>query len=198
MYRRAGFTIIEVAIAVVITAIIAAMVVPRYNAAVVRQEFLGEAQQVANCLQEAQALAAAPNPAFFIKDANDIPLTPRYISAKVDFVDGGVWTCELFAHSSAMTALVYQPADNLPNLLAAQPVHGGQLLGGERDFRVYFGVLERGVPVQIAFGDATPALTAPLGSGVGYVTILDTPRSEDITANLELSASGAPIRIVTP
>lgn len=190
MHRPAGFTIVEIAIAVAVTVLIAAMVVPRYNAAIVNQEFLGEAQRVVECFQEAQSMAVAPVPALFIGQA-----VPRYVSARFETDGTGQWECEIAAYGSNLSSFTYAPAGN--RLANPRLFSGADILKSDTDFQVYFDAANRGMPAAVVDGIGGARFES-LSNGLFMVTTLVSPRTSNATAELQIGASGTPIKIVTP
>jgi type II secretory pathway pseudopilin PulG len=189
MRQRSAFTLIEVAVAITITIILAGVAVPRYNSLIRNQDFYAQVQELASCLQRAQSLASGS------QGATLSTVTPiRWSAAEFSFASDTV-TCRVMAFdgSSANTFALLAASSPVSTLNSGSNTFTATDVAGIASTRrIYFGTLERGLPVKDT-GSADPTY---LGSGLTLSIPLSSSLDSGITATLSMGRSGAPIEVV--
>ena len=196
--KKRGFTIIELTIALSVSLILAAVAIPRFNTLLDSQNFYSEVQQVASCIQQAQALAAAPSSTLLRLDSNGNTVSPRWTAASLSAPDAnGNVTCSVIAADATTTYgnLAFTlPADQLITPITNMGISNLTIT----PFRLYFGVLEKGVPVAYIPSTGTiPTNTEPASGMLVTIPVVATSDST-LTATISVEQGGAPVRITTP
>lgn len=190
--KRSAFTLVEMAIAVSISVILMGIALPRFNELLNQQEFFTEVQNVSSCIQQAQSLAAAPSGALLVSGKGAL----RWVAAEV-VETGGVRQCKIYGIDSTVTydeLLLTTPSDQLAVPRAPQNIAQVE----SEDFRVYFGVQEKGVPVKYVSEDPVRTQTAPLGTGMKVTVPFVSARDTQTTVTVVIEQAGAPIHVVRP
>jgi prepilin-type N-terminal cleavage/methylation domain-containing protein len=214
MRRKRGFTIIELIIAVTVTALLVAVALPRYNGFLRQQEFNASAQGLVICLQTAQREAASPT---YLGAA-----TPsiRFTGALVEEVGSGDLRCTVTYYTATTTAdkladgtatPVYSKTStqlaNISLFSATAKSSAGNIIVYGTDSNtmvtsVYFGALEQGTPIvfracsDLAHGCgglAPPDLT--FGKGLSLSLALTYPTSTEIIQTVTMEKTGLPIQL---
>lgn len=199
---RPAFTIIEMAIALAVTVILMSIAIPRFNNLTTRQEFYGDAQALANCLQTAQSLA--------LNNQTQVGSGPaRWIGSEI-VQTGASWTCRVVGvgaevalasdlGSASLTEI--QPAKDLTGLtLNKLKINNTQNInfGPNTVMKMFFSSLDRGVPAAVfintVFG-STSDLPAQ-GTGQLYSIIVQSVSDTSLTAQVSIQKTGAPINVV--
>lgn len=190
MHRSSAFTLVEVTIAITVTIILAGIAIPRYNDLIRTQDFYSQVQELVSCVQRAQSLAAGAQGSTL---SNGAPI--RWSAAAFSEI-GGTVTCEVMAFDST-TSLASLAAASPVSLLTsgsntfiATDTTAGLVLGTPR--RIYFGTLERGVPVK----DTAAVNPVPLGNGFSFTLPLSSTLDTAIAATLSMGQNGAPVEVV--
>ncbi|CAN5176783.1 hypothetical protein BH11PAT4_BH11PAT4_3160 [soil metagenome] len=186
MRQRSAFTLVEVAVAITITIILAGVAVPRYNSLIRNQDFYAQVQELASCVQRAQSLSSGTQGATL---SNGNPI--RWSAAQLS-VSGADVTCQVMAFDGSNT--LASLTTSLPSALSSgsNTFVATDISGIVTTRRIYFGTLERGVPVK----DTAVALPAYLGSGLTVSIPLTSSLDSGIGASLSMGRSGAPIEVV--
>jgi type II secretory pathway pseudopilin PulG len=192
MAQRSAFTLVEVAIAITITIILAGIGIPRYNQLIRTQDFYSEAQEIVSCLQRAQSLASGSQGAT-LSTGNPI----RWSAAKLTESSGTV-TCTVMAFdasvsSASLDATVTSVLTSGTNTFTATDVQAG--ITGVNGIHIFFGALEKGVPVKLVSSSTS---IPPLGAGLRFSLNLTSSLDSTTTAQLTMAQLGIPIELVRP
>lgn len=196
MRRSSAFTLVEVAVAITLTIILAGIAIPRYNSLIRTQDFYAQAQELVSCFQRAQSLASGSqgatlstgNPIRWTaaelsrNDANPSPITCTVIA--FEDLPG---TDDLASFASGFPASTLSSGNNTYSV-NDMLITG---LNNRSSRRIYFGTLEKGAPVADSDINPQPALGQGLTLSIPLTSALDT----SITALLTMGRGGAPIEV---
>ena len=186
--RRSAFTIIELAVAVTITVVLAAIAIPRYNDFSRKQQFLSEVQTAMGCIQEAQRIAASP-PA---------GSSSRWIAADMSNANGNcrVLRFDATVTQASLTDTLPAPQEVLDTVATPDLVYA------LATSRIYFGVLEHGVPTRYTYPGGY--VQSNLGNGVrqpdgtSIAVTINWKTDPTVTTQVAIEPSGAPLHILNP
>ncbi len=196
MRRSSAFTLVEVAVAITLTIILAGIAIPRYNSLIRTQDFYTQAQDLVSCFQRAQSLAGGTQGATLStgtpirwtaaqlarNDANTPPITCTVVA----FEDiAGVNDLSSFASGFPASTLT---SGNNVYTVSDMDIAG---LSNRTSRRIYFGSLEKGLPVA----DTTLGTQPALGQGLSLSITLTSSLDSSITALLTMGQGGAPIEV---
>jgi len=197
--QKRGFTIIELAIALSVSFILAGIAIPRFNTLLDQQDFFTETEKVAACIQAAQSMAAAPTAGLLTPDANNNALAVRWTAASLSGPDdNNQQTCSVMAFdaSNSLSNLVL----NSPNDQLATPIQTTGISNlNLPQFRIYFGVTEKGVPVEYLAADSvsTRITSTDPTSGMPVSLAVASVVNSTLTTNICVGQGGAPVIITS-
>lgn len=211
MKRRAGFTIIELAVALAVTITLLGVAVVRYNQITAVQDFNTKAQELVNCIRGAQQLAQHPNNPNYSWTAAEFKkadlANPSYITGceVLTFLKG-----ENGTEPQTVADLDYttNPSDdrqiaftgwsgmNVVNDRWTDSNGTVSEIGGP--IRIYFGVAEHGKPVKIINANSAELPNLYDISGTGLEAQLEDVADTHTILNLSINVLGQPIQITQP
>jgi prepilin-type N-terminal cleavage/methylation domain-containing protein len=169
MNLKGGFTIIELVIATAIVALLIAVGLPRFTTVNQKQQFVGSAQKIAECIQAAQTAAAAPAGGSIRYTSATVTATNPAVQAltcqadsyaalkETDGAKRFITRADIMGDQRAIESpvrTVIKPAATISGLTLIQFGDGfGLYKQGETGYpasiRVFFGVNEGGKPVYV-------------------------------------------------
>jgi|GEM_PF-6423549 len=197
--HKKGFTIIELTIALAVSIILAGIAIPRFNTLLNQQEFFTETEKVASCIQKAQSMAAAPTAGSLNPDVNGNTVAIRWTAASLSNPDNNnQQTCSVMAfdasHSLSQDLLLNSPADQLATPIQTTGISNLNL----PQFRIYFGVTEKGVPVVYLDNTGIRQISPAPMSGMKVTLPVTSTVNSALTTTISVEQGGAPVRIIQP
>jgi len=209
----AGFTIIELIVAISVIIIITSVAVPRFNSYAQTQDFNRNLQGLVGCIQQGRQLAAAP-------PANSTLPSVRYVEVRLlpNALSSNDLDCKIVLYSSAATmdalvagtatAVVWagSPAtktfSDVQITQATPQGNAAMAVSSPSSLRLFFGTVENGVPVlymPCAAGlicvpsQVVRAPANPLGHGISLQVNLTDSLGD--TQVLTMETLGLPIQL---
>ena len=196
--RVRAFTLIELIIALSVVIILTTVGVARYSTFIQQQDFLSGAQKITGCIQKGQQYA--------VTNTNSaIVTTPvvRYVTVTVEPGPNSGLVCTIEGYSAlpanTVAAILAQASGGSGNILSKTSVDNMSITSGSNNFfKIIFGTLEHGTPIDMSTNGSTSALAAPTTLGFSSSFTLQSISDVKVTATASIGETGVPILLSSP
>ena len=195
MRREAGFTIIELVIAVAVAAIIMGVGVSRYSAFNAQQSFNNSVQKIAGCIQQAQQYAVSPPADVDNVSGQHVCRARAAISSSSDGTTTSCYISLNISSSGSCPGTQFVTRDSLTVEDVGMVYSNGNLFSN-KTINIDFGVLNRGAAVYDSFQDGFNDDDWTNNKLISF-NLHQSNYSSGLTSKIIVPKMGVPIQIVS-